>query len=440
MKHTVEEVKLKCGAKGLLIDVPGSSVVAMEAWFRAGYSKVKEYEKREVAHIMEHMALGANSEQHSSAEADRFIQKNGAYSNAWTSREYIAYTRVCPDFDWKRILRQLVVQLTTPKFLKKEFTSEFGNVEQEMQQSSNNRWRELDFAMDSGFGEPFSEFYLERLSLMQSVKVEDVKEHYKRTHGADNAVVFIVGDLKGKKSEILKTLEGLSSLPSTKRFKLMKPSEAKLFKKPLVLKKEDVPNVYVSFRMHAKKKDSNQAVETLRLNTLGEILTSGDHSRIYGKARQRGLVYSLGYSRGMDIEGQYYFEIYFQAGQDKIDSLFDLISTELVKLKNCSLSEEEVQERVNAGIGSLRISNQTVQSILDWNAGWYTSSEVEKVHDFSKVGEWYKKVDVESIQELFLNLIKSKKWGAGFLGNVTEEDAKKWNAKLAEIFEDDPKN
>jgi hypothetical protein len=33
-------------------------------------------------------------------------------------------------------------------------------------------------------------------------------------------------------------------------------------------------------------------------------------------------------------------------------------------------------------------------------------------------------------------LIKAKKWGAGFLGNVDEAKAKKWNAKLAEIFED----
>lgn len=45
MKHSVEEIKLKNGAKGLLIDIPGASVMSTRIQFRAGmmYAKKKMY-------------------------------------------------------------------------------------------------------------------------------------------------------------------------------------------------------------------------------------------------------------------------------------------------------------------------------------------------------------------------------------------------------------
>ena len=41
MKHTVEEIRLKNGARGLLIDIPGATVMSFEFQFRAGNRYVK---------------------------------------------------------------------------------------------------------------------------------------------------------------------------------------------------------------------------------------------------------------------------------------------------------------------------------------------------------------------------------------------------------------
>ena len=60
MKHSIEEVNLKNGARGLLIDAPGSSVMNIRVIFRAGNKFVKKPEIYEVAHLMEHMAFGRN--------------------------------------------------------------------------------------------------------------------------------------------------------------------------------------------------------------------------------------------------------------------------------------------------------------------------------------------------------------------------------------------
>ena len=58
MKHTVTEVSLKNGAKGLLIHIPDASVMTFDISFRAGEYLV-EHKKSEVPHLMEHVLLGA---------------------------------------------------------------------------------------------------------------------------------------------------------------------------------------------------------------------------------------------------------------------------------------------------------------------------------------------------------------------------------------------
>ena len=62
MKHSIEEIKLKSGARGILIDAPGSGVMNIRVVFRAGNKFVKKPEIYEVAHLMEHMAFGRNAE------------------------------------------------------------------------------------------------------------------------------------------------------------------------------------------------------------------------------------------------------------------------------------------------------------------------------------------------------------------------------------------
>ena len=71
MKHTVEEVKLKNGARGLLIDVPDATVMSFQVQFRAGDRYVRDKEIYETAHLMEHMAFGANEKFRSEHAYDR---------------------------------------------------------------------------------------------------------------------------------------------------------------------------------------------------------------------------------------------------------------------------------------------------------------------------------------------------------------------------------
>src|SRR6476661_4026506 len=146
MKHTVTEITLKNGARGLLVHVPGASVLTCDINFRAGEYLV-DPEKWEVPHLMEHVLLGANELIPKARDFQSVLEQNGAYSNASTGVYDITYQGECADFEWDRVLGLLLVAITKPLFLKEEFQAEFGNVQEEMVARDNNHFLLLSLQM-----------------------------------------------------------------------------------------------------------------------------------------------------------------------------------------------------------------------------------------------------------------------------------------------------
>ena len=116
MRHFVEEVRLKNGARGLLINVPDATVMSFRFQFRAGSRYTKSHKIYETAHIMEHMAFGANAKFASEHEFEADFTKNGDYHNASTSDMNMVYIADCADFEWERILDLQLLSIATPKF------------------------------------------------------------------------------------------------------------------------------------------------------------------------------------------------------------------------------------------------------------------------------------------------------------------------------------
>ena len=91
MGFKVEEIRTKGGAKGLIIHVPGANTMAFEFEFRAGDRYAISEQKVETAHIMEHLAFGANAKYKTMRKNNAVLQKNGASTNAYTSHTSLAY-------------------------------------------------------------------------------------------------------------------------------------------------------------------------------------------------------------------------------------------------------------------------------------------------------------------------------------------------------------
>ncbi|MDB5171008.1 MAG: hypothetical protein JWO35_702 [Candidatus Saccharibacteria bacterium] len=427
MKHTVTEIELKNGVKGLFIHIPNASVMSFDVNFRAGEYLV-ETKKWEVPHLMEHVLLGANELIPRARDFQAELEKNGAYSNASTGVYDITYETECADFEWDRVLGLLLVAVTKPLFLDEEFDAEFGNVQEEMAARSNNHFRRLSLEMREALG-LIAKTDAERLELMTNVTVADVREHYARTHFAPNMRFVIAGNLTASRREAITKLIEAIELPSTgKRFEL--PHESpKRVPKPIYVPNDTVENLYFYIDTFMKRRLTD--AETDALNLLNTMLTETLYSKILGTARERGLVYGMnsGLSQTKDASNWWFGA---QVSDKNAPALLQIVVSELSKVLSGDISVEEIEATKQYALGRFQRSAQTVGGTASGYAGRYFFDDI--VEDYYRVPERIKAVTKQQIIDIANGMFAENLWGFGVLGNCGAEFADALQHQLAPLW------
>lgn len=427
MQHSVTELVLPNGAKGLLIHIPTATVMTYEFNFRAGEYLV-DPKKWEAPHLMEHIVLGANELIPKARLFQAEFEKNGAYSNASTGSYDINYEAECADFEWDRILDLLKISITKPLFLQEEFDAEFGNVREELNSRSNNHFRHLSLAMRQAFG-----FYAltdkERLALMDNVTIDDVKAHYKRTHTTKNMRFVIAGNLPNKRRKIIETLLSDMELPEgVERFDLPN-EEPRTFTEPLFIENKTVDNLYfyLDTFMLRQMRDPEQDA----LNLVNSMLTATLYSRILGAAREKGLVYGM--SSGVSqtkLASNWWFGA--QVMPQNAGPLFDIMRRELQAIFEGTVSDDDTQAAKQYALGRFQRSGQTVAGVAAGYATRYFFDEV--IDDYYKMPERIKAVSRNRIVSITQGMFHDDVWGIGVLGGADAAFAGSLEKKLAPLW------
>jgi predicted Zn-dependent peptidase len=427
MKHTVSEVKLPNGARGLLLHIPDASVMTFELNFRAGEYLVDE-NKWEVPHLMEHVLLGANELIPKARDFQADLEKNGAYSNATTGVYDITYEAECADFEWDRVLGLLLAAITKPLFLPDEFQAEFGNVAEEMAARSNNHFRRLSLEMREAFG-LIAKTDGERLKLMQGVTVNDVREHYERTHFSKNLRFVIAGNITPSRQAALEELLGNIELPrGRERFALPQERPHHLVA-PVYVPNKTVENLYFYFDTFAKHRLDDP--ETDALNLLNTMLTETLYSRILGTARERGLVYGMnsGISQTKSASNWWFGA---QVSDKNAAPLLHIVVNELSQVLAGQLDEEEIATTKQYGLGRFQRSAQTVGGTAAGYAGRYFFDGV--IDNYYQVPARIKAVSKEQMIEVARAMFADNVWGLGVLGNCGKEFTSDLQAQLTPLW------
>jgi len=359
MKHIIEEVKLSSGAKGLLIDAPDAPVMNIRICFRAGNKFVKQPEIYETAHLMEHMAFGANAKFKDEQEYEAEFTKNGAYSNAFTSDTLIRYESECADFEWERILELQELAIAQPRFNAEALNSEKGNVRAELTGYQNDYARLIWPKLQQELGEEVLT-YSERLKTITNIGLKDIREHHRRTHTARNMQFIIVGDLKRRKHKIAQMLEGWS----LKHGEVLEaPMDEYVGTEPVVIRRKDASNVTFGFSFVTRRR--LEPAEQYAMGCLNHILNGTATSKIFGQARKRGLVYevsswhnSKAWSSTWDFDGE--------VNAENAEELFDLIAVELMRVINGEVREDDIVAAKNYALGRHMMLAQTTDQIADY--------------------------------------------------------------------------
>lgn len=375
MKHSVEEITLKNGAKGLLIDIPGASVMATRIQFRAGMRYAKNPEVYEIPHIVEHLAFGANAKYKDEQAFEAEFTKNGAYHNAWTSDISVCYETECADFEWDRIMELQRLSICEPRFNEDELRAEKGNVRSELTGYMNNYYRLLWPRLQREVGEDILDLP-ERIKTISNIELKDIREHYRRTHTAENMSFIIAGKVHGRRHEIIKMLEDWNLKPG---YQFTIPMDELHSAEAVSIRRKDASNITFGFSLITPR--HLEPNEVFAMNCLNHILNGTTNSKIFGAARKRGLIYGMGSSVSSNAHHSYW-DFDGEVNVENAEELFKLIQAELVKTLNGGISDKDFEAAKSYAMGRFQMGAQTVGQIADYYAeNYFLNGDVERYDD-----------------------------------------------------------
>ena len=421
MKHSVEEIQLKNGAKGLLIDIPGASVMATRIEFKAGMLYAKNRDIYELPHVVEHLAFGANAKFHDEQNFEAEFTKNGAYHNAWTSDVSVCYETECADFEWDRIMELQRVSICEPRFNEEELKSEKANVRSELTGYMNDYYRLLWPRVQQAIGEGVLDLTARRETI-SNIELKDIREHYRRTHTAHNMLFIIAGRIRGRKHKIIRELESWPLKPGEKfeiPFAELHSGEA------VSIRRKDASNITFGFSLVTPRCLS--PVETAMMGCLNQILNGTMNSKIFGKARKQGLIYGMGSSINVNTRDTYW-DFEGEVNEENANELFALIQEEMMKALNGEVSDGDFEAAKSYALGRFQMGAQTVGQIADYYAeNYFVNESVERYDDMPDL---IRSIDKAQMIELAREFAGSGIKGFATVSSVEKAAISQLEAKL----------
>lgn len=423
MVHSVEEVELKNGVKGLLIDVPGSEIINSQVWFNSGFN-FSDLKKFEMPHITEHLLVSANKDYPDSTVFKQEIERNGAYFNAHTNKYFNWYDWECASFEIERILKLATSQLTKPLITPDDVKTEASRVREELEDAISDH-------RDVTYDNLTSQFekrptLATRIAQLKSINASDMRHYYERTHTKENATVFATGDAKHNRSLILDHLESLTDgLPSGKQLK-HKPVKKYTLSRPEVLHR-DISQIYYAFRFSTDATDRREwAAGAMLANMLNSFLPPS----LYGAVWKQGLAYGIGANFGFSSTSTD-FSVYGNVSPGNVEKLFDTVVKQLKNILNGKFSSKDLEAAKKISAGKQKIGFQYPRRLLNFYADDYIL--FDEVIDLDQWLDLKRSVTKSDIRQAAKRLLRDSKWAMSFVGPIEEDQAGKLHKTVASI-------
>lgn len=426
MKHSVELIELKNGGRGLFIDVPDATVFYADVSFRAG-NYLSPEGKMDTAHIMEHLVLGANKRYPKASDYSVVFTQNGAYNNAYTGDYHMGYVAECADFEAERIMDLLCLAIEAPLFLESEFQAERANVREELKSRKNQHDTELSLAVENRMGF-VPQSYAQRARQLKDIGLDDIVDHYARTHFTRNMRFVCAGSVQKRREALLARLEQIDMPEGEERIALPDERPTAL-DSPHVMRNPEIDNVI--YHIEATMDHILDTKECDAIGVIEDLLFSTFHSRIFGKAREQGLIYGI--SQGLyRTRNNHVWTLSGQVQADNMPALFDLVVREYGALKNGRLKDSELDAIKLFQLGQIQRSNQTVSRLANWYGGYFYMTDTYL--PFAGVEARVAALTVEDIIAAAQTMLRSKAYGAGLMSRENAVDSTAWQAQLARLF------
>ncbi len=364
LQHKTKIHKLDSGARLLTIDIPNSISVYWSSIFKAGYRFV-DVDKYEMPHLAEHLAFEGTQRFPDSLDFKIQVERKGAYYNASTSNQRVAYEFVTIPDDLERIIDLNMGQIQSPIYGEEQIEQQKQVIDKEMNgKKESDGWRLGYYEMHNVMPDMNPDIN-QRLKSGKEITRADLLEYYREFYGAKNTDFILAGDLSQINLARVITI-------ITKAMKEQHQGIKHAIEPYAFAPKREIIYTYEPFR-------ENQSLFSLRFIRPGEdnatrasrvvmthMLTGGLSARLGRKAREAGLTYGIGAGSSSGIDGSG-ISIGSQTNVDKLHDLVEMACAELAAVGCGDFSDEEMQHAVGHMVGGHRRSHQLPGAL----AGWY---------------------------------------------------------------------
>jgi zinc protease len=200
--ESTHEFQLDNGMKVVVKEDRRAPVVVAMVWYRAG-SIDETNGTTGVAHVLEHMMFKGTA-RIPVGEFSRRVARAGGRDNAFTGRDYTAYFQNIHKSQLPLMLEMEADRMTNLTLAREEFDKEIRVVMEERRWRTDDRATSLVYEamMATAFqAHPYRTPIVGWMNDLQNMSVDDARDWYRRWYAPNNAVLVVVGDVRG--SEVL---------------------------------------------------------------------------------------------------------------------------------------------------------------------------------------------------------------------------------------------
>ena len=192
----VQETVLDNGMKIVVQEDHRSPTVVSQVWYRCG--SIDEFNGTTgVAHVLEHMMF-KGTEAVPAGQFSKIIAAAGGRDNAFTSLDHTTYFQQLEKSKLELSLRMEADRMNNLTFSEKEFVPEMKVIMEERRMRTDDKPHAMVAETMSAamyLAHPYHHPIIGWMSDLETMKLSDARDWYKRWYAPNNAVLVVVGDV-----------------------------------------------------------------------------------------------------------------------------------------------------------------------------------------------------------------------------------------------------
>ncbi len=366
LTQDVGKTVLDNGLTVLTKEVHTAPVVSVQVWYKIG-SRNEAPGVNGIAHQLEHMLFKGTKDR--PIQFGRLFSALGSDSNAFTSFDNTVYFGTVEREKLKALLTLEADRIQNSIIEASQLEKEKRVVISELQGYENSPNYRLNRAvMRAAF--PNQAYGLTvggTKADVQKFTVEQVRDYYRRFYSPENATLVVVGDFQTEPA-LSAIKETFGKVPKSSQLSTVNPQESNTNSAPrpsnsapsapIVLREEGS----ASFLQEVYPLPSATHPDVPALDVMDYILTGGRNSRLYQALVESGLASDMSGGAANLIEAGWYEVSATAAPGQKLDKIEQVLTSEITKLSEKGVTEEELNRAKTQLSATVVLSNRDITS------------------------------------------------------------------------------